>query len=53
MKKNWIYIAIAVVLGFYLVSAYNGMVKQRQEVRAKWAQVEVQLQRRAVKPWKR
>ena len=47
MKKNWIYIAIAVVLGFYLVSAYNGMVKQRQEVRAKWAQVEVQLQRRA------
>ena len=46
MKSKWIYIAAAVVLGLYLMSTYNGLVKQRQEVKAKWAQVEVQLQRR-------
>ena len=45
-NKKWIYIAIAVVLGFYLISTYNGLVAQRQEVKAKWAQIEVQLQRR-------
>ena len=46
MKSKWIYIAAAVALGLYLISSYNGLVKQRQEVKAKWAQVEVQLQRR-------
>jgi lemA protein len=46
MKSKWIYIAAAVALGLYLMSTYNGLVKQRQEVKAKWAQVEVQLQRR-------
>lgn len=46
MKSKWIYIALAVALGLYLMSTYNGLVKQRQEVKAKWAQVEVQLQRR-------
>lgn len=46
MKSKWIYIAVAVALGLYLMSTYNGLVKQRQEVKAKWAQVEVQLQRR-------
>lgn len=46
MKSKWIYIAAAVALGLYLMSSYNGLVKQRQEVKAKWAQVEVQLQRR-------
>ena len=45
-NKKWIYIAIAVALGFYLISTYNGLVAQRQEVKAKWAQIEVQLQRR-------
>ena len=46
MKKSWIYIGIAVVIGFYLVTMYNGLVKQKQEVKAKWSQIEVQLQRR-------
>lgn len=46
MKSKWIYIAVAVALGLYLMNTYNGLVKQRQEVKAKWAQVEVQLQRR-------
>ena len=46
MKSKWIYIAVAVALGLYLMSTYNGLVKQRQEVKDKWAQVEVQLQRR-------
>lgn len=46
MKSKWIYIAAAVALGLYLMSTYNGLVKQRQEVKAKWAQIEVQLQRR-------
>ena len=46
MKSKWIYIAAAVALGLYLMSTYNGLVKQRQGVKAKWAQVEVQLQRR-------
>lgn len=46
MKSKWIYISVAVALGLYLMSTYNGLVKQRQEVKAKWAQVEVQLQRR-------
>ncbi|MGP1478318.1 MAG: LemA family protein [Capnocytophaga sp.] len=46
MKNKWIYIAIAALVGFYLVNAYNGLVKQKQEVKAKWSQIEVQLQRR-------
>ena len=46
MKNKWIYIAIAALVGFYLMNAYNGLVKQKQEVKAKWSQIEVQLQRR-------
>ena len=42
MKSKWIYIGVTVALGLYLMNTYNGLVRQRQEVKAKWAQVEVQ-----------
>ena len=45
-NKKWIYIGIAVVLGWFVISTYNGLIVQKQEVKAKWSQIEVQLQRR-------
>ena len=45
-SKKWIYIGIAVVLGWFVISTYNGLIVQKQEVKAKWSQIEVQLHRR-------
>lgn len=45
-SKKWIYIGIAVVLGWFVISSYNSLITQKQEVKVKWAQIEVQLQRR-------
>lgn len=42
----WVLIGIVVVLLFWLVAAYNGLVGSRNRVDNAWSQVEVQLKRR-------
>src|SRR5437762_8591444 len=39
-------IGLMVVVGFWLMAAYNGLVTLRQGVRNAWAQIDVQLKRR-------
>jgi LemA protein len=38
--------AVALVVGLWLMGAYNGLVRLRQAVRNAWAQIDVQLKRR-------
>ncbi|MFA6074630.1 MAG: LemA family protein [Negativicutes bacterium] len=48
MNKILIVIVVIIaLLGFYGVSAYNGLVSLNENVNGKWSQVENQLQRRA------
>ena len=42
----WVIIAIVVVIVLYLILAYNGLVRLRNEVKNSWAQIDVQLKRR-------
>jgi LemA protein len=42
----WILLAAIVVVGLYLVVAYNGLVKLRNRIENAWSQIDVQLQRR-------
>jgi LemA protein len=47
MKKTTIIIlAVIAIVAIYLIGTYNSFVSMRQNVDAKWAQVENQLQRR-------
>ena len=39
-------IIILVVLGFYVMGAYNDLVKERNKVRTNWSQIDVVLKRR-------
>jgi LemA protein len=39
-------LAIAVVLGFFVVGVYNALVKARNEVKNAWSSIDVQLKRR-------
>jgi LemA protein len=39
-------LVIVVVLGFFVVSVYNGLVRARNEVKNAWSSIEVQLKRR-------
>jgi LemA protein len=39
-------VVIAVVIGLWLMGAYNGLVALRQAVKNAWAQIDVQLKRR-------
>ena len=41
-----IVIAVVVVLGFILMTMYNGLVKLKNQVESSWAQIDVQLKRR-------
>ena len=41
-----IVLGLVVVLGLYLVSLYNGLVKLRNRIENAWAQIDVQLTRR-------
>lgn len=41
-----VFIVIIVVIGFYAVSLYNGLVKLRNQVKNAWSQIDVQLKRR-------
>ena len=45
---TWLIIVLAVValLVFWIIGAYNGLVKLRNRVRDQWAQIDVQLKRR-------
>lgn len=48
MKKGWIVIiAIIVVLAIWIGTSYNSLVKQEENVKTAWSQVENQYQRRA------
>ncbi len=40
-------LAVAVVLGLYLVYAYNSLIRVRNECETGWANIDVQLRRRA------
>lgn len=42
----WILLAIVVVIGLYVVLAYNGLVSLRNKIENAWAQIDVQLKRR-------
>ncbi len=42
----WILLGVVVLLGLYVVVAYNGLVKLRNRVENAWAQIDVQLKRR-------
>lgn len=41
-----IIIAIVVVVGFWLVAAYNGLVKLRMRTKEAWSDIDIQLKRR-------
>lgn len=43
----WIILAVVLVLVLYVISTYNKLVKSRNKVRDQWAQIDVQLKRRA------
>lgn len=49
-SSRWLWpaiiIGIVVIIGLYLSSSYNSLVKQNEGVTAQWAQVESQYQRR-------
>jgi len=42
----WIILAILVVLGLWLMMAYNGLVTRRLQVKEAWSDIDVQLKRR-------
>ena len=42
----WIILIVVVVLALYVMSAYNGLVKERNKVKTNWAQIDVVLKRR-------
>jgi len=39
-------LAVAAVVGFWVIGAYNGLVRLRNEVKNAWSQIDVQLKRR-------
>ncbi len=43
----YIVLAVVVVVGLYVVMAYNGLVKSRQMAEEAWSGIDVQLKRRA------
>jgi len=47
MTWLWILLAIVLVLGAYVASVYNKLVSNRNKVKDGWAQIDVQLKRRA------
>ena len=42
----WIALVVVLLILFWVVSAYNGLVRARQKVNNAWSQIDVQLQRR-------
>ena len=46
MSVALIVVALVVVIGLYVVVAYNGLVRLRNRIENAWSQIDVQLQRR-------
>lgn len=46
MSPFWFLVFVVVIIGFYLMTTYNGFVRQRNRVREAWADIDVQLKRR-------
>jgi LemA protein len=46
MLPVWIALGVLVLVVFWLIGAYNGLVRLRNHVKNAWAQIEVQLKRR-------
>ncbi len=46
MTAVWVLLALAVLVGIYLVFQYNALVRLRNRIESAWAQIDVQLQRR-------
>ena len=46
IKGSWIIIGIVIIIGLWLWSGYNGLVKKDEAVNAQWANVESVYQRR-------
>lgn len=46
MIAVWIVLGVVLVVILWMVSIYNGLVSQRQEVKSAWSQIDVQLKRR-------
>ncbi len=45
----WLFIivlVVVVVLAIYLISAYNGLIRRRNQIENAWSQIDVQLKRR-------
>lgn len=42
----WILVAIIAVIVIYLIVAYNGLIRRRNQIENAWSQVDVQLKRR-------
>ena len=43
---GWIFLAVVVVLAFWAIAIYNGLVALRNRYKNSWAQIDVQLKRR-------
>ena len=39
-------IAVVVVIALYLIVAYNGLIRRRNQIESSWSQIDVQLKRR-------
>lgn len=46
MTVLWILIAVVVAILLYLVIAYNGLIRKRNQIENAWSQIDVQLKRR-------
>ncbi len=46
MIAVWVIVGIVVVLLFFFIATYNGLVRLRNQVKNAWAQIDVQLKRR-------
>ena len=42
----WIVIGVIVLIGLWLIAAYNGLVGGRNQAQTAWSQIDVQLKRR-------
>ena len=42
----WIILIVVVVIGFWIIGSYNGLVRGRNRVKESWSDIDVQLKRR-------
>ncbi|MEK7461077.1 MAG: LemA family protein, partial [Patescibacteria group bacterium] len=47
MTAVWIIVILIVLVGGWLVGAYNGLIKLKQRVGDAWSDIDVQLKRRS------